>query len=144
MLRNTSTNGWFIGRGECEEIERRSEMNRTVKILKIFFWSLYSYCMLLFIGGAPCHPVHAGMTEAESKLLCWKALLAGPYAGRLLPCIPERHSAVGIAYVVFPAAILLLAAILAAFRKWRFAVYAFALFAAVWFSMSGGYLWYWK
>ena len=120
-------------------------MDRMVKMtLKIVFWSLYSFWMLLFIGGAPCHPVHTGMTEAESKLLCWKALLAGPYAGRLLPCIPERHSAVGIAFVVFPAAILLLAAILAAFRKWRFAVCAFALFAAVWFSMSGGYLWYWK
>ena len=120
-------------------------MNRMVKMtLKIVFWSLYSFWMLLFIGGAPCHPVHTGMTEAESKLLCWKALLAGPYAGRLLPCIPERYSAVGIADVVFPAAILLLAAILAAFRKWRFAAYAFALFAAVWFSMSGGYLWYWK
>ena len=26
MLRNTSTNGWFIGRGEDEESERRSEM----------------------------------------------------------------------------------------------------------------------
>ena len=39
---------------------------------------------------------------------------------------------------------LLLAAILAAFRKWRSAAYAFALFAAVWFTMSGGYLWYWK
>ena len=32
MLRNTSTNGWFIGRGEDEESERRRAMNRMVKM----------------------------------------------------------------------------------------------------------------
>ena len=44
-------------------------MNRMVKMtLKIVFW-LYSFWMLLCISGAPCHPVHTGMTEAERVVL---------------------------------------------------------------------------
>lgn len=120
-------------------------MNRIVKIaIKIVFWSLYAFWMLICIGSAPAHPVHTGMTEAESKVLCWKALFSGPYAGRLLPCVPDRLRDVAISAIAFPAAILLLAVILAVFRKWRFAAYAFALFAFVWFSMSAGALCYWK
>lgn len=113
-------------------------------VVKIGFWTLYAFWMVMCIGGAGCHPVHDGMSEIESKWLCWKALLAGPYAGRMLPCIPERLKVVVAIHVVFPATILLLAFILAAFRKWRFAVYVFAVFVAVWFSMSAGCLWYWK
>lgn len=114
------------------------------RIIKICFWSPYAFWMFVCIGGVTCHPVHDGMTEAESALLCWKALLSGPYAGRLLPCVPDRLSVVGISTVAFPAAILLLVVVLAVFRKWRLAAYALALFAAVWFSMSAGHLWYWK
>ena len=114
------------------------------RIVKIGFWSLCSFWMFVCIGGAIAHPVHDGMTEAESALLCWKALFSGPYAGRLLPCVPDRLSVVGISAVAFPAAILLYVVVFAVFRKWRLAVYAFALFAAVWFSISVGHLWYWK
>lgn len=96
------------------------------------------------MGSADCHPVHDGMTEAESKILCWKALLSGPYAGQLLPCVPERVSEVGAVYVVFPLLFLLTAVVLAAFRKWRLALYSFATFALVWLFMATGALWYWK
>ena len=41
------------------------------------FWAVYALLILFCIGSADCHPVHDGMTEAESKILCWKALLAG-------------------------------------------------------------------
>ena len=120
-------------------------MEKIVKIaFKIGFWSLYSLWMFMCIVGTSFHPVHLGMTEDESKLLCWKALFAGPYAGRLLPCIPCRHATVGIIDIAFPAAIILSAVALAAFRKWRFAAYAFALFVAIWFSISASYLGYWK
>ena len=114
------------------------------RIVKICFWSLYAFWMFVCIGGATAHPVHDGMTEAESAMLCWKALFSGPYAGHLLPCVPSRLSGVGISAVAFPAAILLFVVVLAFFRKWRPAVYAFALFVAVWFSMAAGHLWYWK
>ncbi len=120
-------------------------MSRIVKIVvKIGFWSLYAFWMFVCIGGVTCHPVHDGMTEAESALLCWKALFSGPYAGYLLPCVPDSLSVVGISAVVFPATILLYMVVFAFCGKWRLAVYAFALLAAVWFSMSAGYLWYWK
>ena len=85
------------------------------------------------------------MTEAESKILCWKALLSGPYAGRFLPCVPKRFSeVVGAVYVVVPMLFLLAAVVLAAFRKWKLALYSFATFALVWLFMATGALWYWK
>ena len=84
------------------------------------------------------------MTEAESKILCWKALFAGPYAGRFLPCVPAWLSEVGAAYVVIPMLFLLAAVVLAAFRKRRLALYSFATFALVWLFMATGALWYWK
>ena len=96
------------------------------------------------MGSADCHPVHDGMTEAESKILCWKALLSGPYAGQLLPCVPERVSRFSAAYVVIPMLFLLSAAVLAVFRKWRLALYGLAVFVLFWFLMASGYLWYWK
>ena len=109
------------------------------------FWAVYALLILFCIGSADCHPVHDGMTEAESKILCWKALLAGPYAGRFLPCVPKRFAeVVGAVYVVFPLLFLLTAVVLAAFRKWRLALYSFATFALVWFFMATGALWYWK
>ena len=95
------------------------------------FWAVYALLILFCIGSADCHPVHDGMTEAESKILCWKALLAGPYAGRFLPCVPKRFAEVT-------------AVVLAAFRKWRLALYSFATFALVWLFMATGALWYWK
>ena len=86
------------------------------------------------------------MTEAESKILCWKALLSGPYAGRFLPCVPKRFAeeVVGAVYVVVPMLFLLAAVVLAAFRKWRLALYGLAVFVLFWFLMASGYLWYWK
>jgi hypothetical protein len=85
------------------------------------------------------------MTEAESKILCWKALLSGPYAGRFLPCVPKRFAeVVGAVYVVVPMLFLLAAVVLAAFRKWKLALYSFATFALVWLFMATGALWYWK
>lgn len=108
------------------------------------FWAVYALFILFCMGSADCHPVHDGMTEAESKILCWKALLSGPYAGRFLPCVPERLSEVGAVYVVFPLLFLLTAVVLAAFRKWRLALYSFATFALVWLFMATGALWYWK
>ena len=108
------------------------------------FWAVYALLILFCVGSADCHPVHDGMTEAESKILCWKALLSGPYAGRFLPCVPERLSEVGAVYVVFPLLFLLTAVVLAAFRKWRLALYSFATFALVWLFMATGALWYWK
>ena len=108
------------------------------------FWAVYALFILFCIGSADCHPVHDGMTEAESKILCWKALFAGPYAGRFLPCVPERLSEVGAVYVVFPLLFLLTTVVLAAFRKWKLALYSFATFALVWLFMATGALWYWK
>ena len=109
------------------------------------FWAVYALLILFCIGSADCHPVHDGMTEAESKILCWKALLAGPYAGRFLPCVPRRFAeVVGAVYVVAPMLFLLAAVVLAAFRKWRLALYSFATFALVWLFMATGALWYWK
>ena len=100
------------------------------------FWVVYSLFILFCIGSADGHPVHDGMTEAESKILCWKALLSGPYAGRMLPCVLERLSGVGAAYVAIPMFFLLFAAVLAAFRKWRLALYSFAPFTLVWLLMA--------
>ena len=108
------------------------------------FWAVYALLILFCVGSADCHPVHDGMTEAESKILCLKALFAGPYAGRFLPCVPERLSEVGAVYVVFPLLFLLTAVVLAAFRKWKLALYSFATFALVWLFMATGALWYWK
>ena len=108
------------------------------------FWAVYALLILFCIGSADCHPVHDGMTEAESKILCWKALLSGPYAGRFLPCVPERLSEVGAVYVVFSLLFLLTTVVLAAFRKWKLALYSFATFALVWLFMATGALWYWK
>ena len=106
--------------------------------------AVYALLILFCIGSADCHPVHDGMTEAESKILCWKALLSGPYAGRFLPCVPERLSEVGAVYVVFPLLFLLTAVVLAPFRKWKLALYSFATFALVWLFLATGALWYWK
>ena len=110
------------------------------------FWAVYALFILFCIGSADCHPVHDGMTEIESKILCWKALFAGPYAGRFLPCVPKRFSeeVVGAVYVVVPMLFLLAAVVLAAFRKRRLALYSFATFALVWLFMATGALWYWK
>ena len=108
------------------------------------FWAVYALLILFCIGSADCHPVHDGMTEAESKILCWKALLSGPYAGRFLLCVPKRFAEVGAVYVVVPMLFLLTAVVLAAFRKWRLALYSFATFALVWLFMATGALWYWK
>ena len=109
------------------------------------FWAVYALLILFCIGSADCHPVHDGMTEAESKILCWKALLAGPYAGRFLPCVPKRFAeVVGAVYVVVPMLFLLTAVVLAAFRKWKLALYSFATFALVWRFMATCALWYWK
>ena len=109
-------------------------------------WAVYALLILFCIGSADCHPVHDGMTEAESKILCWKALLSGPYAGRFLPCVPKRFAeeVVGAVYVVVPMLFLLAAVVLAAFRKWRLALYGLAVFVLLWFLMASGYLWYWK
>lgn len=122
-------------------------MNKIVrKALKCMFWALYGFWILLFIGAADCHPVHEGMSVAESKLLCWKALFAGPFAGLILPCIPEiqKYPRDFAVWLAVDAAILLLMIAFAAFRKWRYAGYALAAFAAVWFGESGGFLWRWK
>ena len=59
------------------------------------FWAVYALLILFCVGSADCHPVHDGMTEAGSKILCWKALLSGPYAGRFLPPLCWRHSESG-------------------------------------------------
>ena len=67
---------------------------------RCLLWAVYALFILFCMGSADCHPVHDGMTEAESKILCWKALLSGPYAGQLLPCVPERVSRFSAAYVV--------------------------------------------
>ena len=123
------------------------EEERMVKLFswRNLFWAVYALFILFCIASADCHPVHDGMTEAESKILCWKALLAGPYAGRFLPCVPTRLAeAVGAVYVVIPMLFLLAAIVLAAFRKWRLALYSFATFALVWLFMATGALWYWK
>ena len=110
------------------------------------FWAVYALLILFCIGSADCHPVHDGMTEAESKIQCWKALFAGPYAGRFLPCVPKRFAeeVVGAVYVVVPMLFLLAAVVLAAFRKWRLALYGLAVFVLFWFMLASGYLWYWK
>ena len=123
------------------------EDERMVKLFswRRLFWAVYALLILFCVGSADCHPVHDGMTAAESKILCWKALLAGPYAGRFLPCVPKRLAeAVGAVYVVIPMLFLLAAVVLAAFRKWRLALYSFATFALVWLFMATGALWYWK
>ena len=112
---------------------------------RCLLWAVYALFILFCMGSADCHPVHDGMTEAESKILCWKALFAGPYAGRFLPCVPKRFSeVVGAVYVVVPMLFLLAAVVLAAFRKWKLAFYSFATFALVWLFMATGALWYWK
>ena len=123
------------------------EEERMVRLFswRNLFWAVYALLILFCIGSADCHPVHDGMTEAESKILCWKALLSGPYAGRFLPCVPRRFAeVVGAVYVVVPMLFLLTAVVLAAFRKWRLALYSFATFALVWLFMATGALWYWK
>ena len=51
---------------------------------RCLLWAVYALFILFCMGSADCHPVHDGMTEAESKILCWKALLSGPYAGQLI------------------------------------------------------------
>ena len=40
------------------------------------FWAVYALLILFCIGSADCHPVHDGMTEAESKILCSFATFA--------------------------------------------------------------------
>ena len=111
---------------------------------RCLLWAVYALFILFCMSSADCHPVHDGMTEAESKILCWKALLSGPYAGQLLPCVPERVSRFSAAYVVIPMLFLLSAAVLAVFRKWRLALYGLAVFVLFWFMLASGYLWYWK
>ena len=111
---------------------------------RCLLWAVYALFILFCMSSADCHPVHDGMTEAESKILCWKALLSGPYAGQLLPCVPERVSRFSAAYVVIPMLFLLFAAGLAVFRKWRLALYGLAVFVLFWFMLASGYLWYWK
>ena len=44
---------------------------------RCLLWAVYALFILFCMGSADCHPVHDGMTEAESKILCWKALLFG-------------------------------------------------------------------
>ena len=129
-----------------EDGKMTREEDRFVKLFswRHLFWAVYALFSLFCIASADCHPVHDGMTEMESKILCWKALLAGPYAGRFLPCVPERLSEVGAVYVVFPLLFLLTTVVLAAFRKWKLALYSFATFALVWLFMATGALWYWK
>ena len=129
-----------------EDGKMTREEDRFVKLFswRHLFWAVYALFILFCIASADCHPVHDGMTEMESKILCWKALLAGPYAGRFLPCVPARLSEVGAAYVVIPMLFLLTAVVLAAFMKWRLALYSFATFALVWFFMATGAFWYWK
>ena len=43
---------------------------------RCLLWAVYALFILFCMGSADCHPVHDGMTEAESKILCWKALLS--------------------------------------------------------------------
>ena len=38
--------------------------------------AVYALLILFCIGSADCHPVHDGMTEAESKILCSFATFA--------------------------------------------------------------------
>ena len=45
---------------------------------RCLLWAVYAFFILFCMASADCHPVHDGMTEAESKILCWKALLSGP------------------------------------------------------------------
>ena len=111
---------------------------------RCLLWAVYAFFILFCMASADCHPVHDGMTGAESKILCWKALLSGPYAGQLLPCVPERISGVCAAGVVIPLLFLLFAAVLAAFRKWQLALYSLAIFVLIWFFIAMGYLSYWK
>jgi len=111
---------------------------------RYLFWAIYVLLISFCIVGADCHPVHDGMTETESKILCWKALLSGPYAGQVLPCVPERISGPLAAGAVIPMLFLLPAAVLAAFRRWRLALYGLAIFTLIWFLMAAGALGYWK
>lgn len=112
--------------------------------MRVLLFVVYALFVLFCMASADCHPVHDGMTEAESKILCWKALLSGPYAGQLLPCVPERISGVSAAGVVIPLLFLLFAAVLAAFRKWRLALNSLAIFVLIWFFIAASYLSYWK
>ena len=48
MLRNTSTNGWFIGRGEDEESERRNKMKSDFREFRLYC-RLGIIFMLLFL-----------------------------------------------------------------------------------------------
>ena len=114
------------------------------KVVKIALWTLYALYMALCFAIAAEHPLHAEMSAYESRLLCWKALFAGPYAGRLLPCVPGHAKEDGIWAVAIPVAILLLSVVLAGFGKWKWSVRTFALFAAGWFLMSAAFLCYWK
>ena len=108
------------------------------------FWAVYALLVLFCISSANCHPVHDGMTEAESRILCWKALLSGPYAGHFLPCVPNWMKEVGVECVVIPMLFLLSAVVLATSRKRKLALYSFAAFVLIWFFMAMGALWYWK
>lgn len=114
------------------------------KTLKVALWTLYALYMALCFAIAAEHPLHAEMSANESRLLCWKALFAGPYAGRLLPCVPGHAKDFEIWAVAIPAVILLLSVVLAGFGKWKWSVRTFALFAAGWFLMSAAFLCYWK
>ncbi len=114
------------------------------KIAAIAFWTLFALFMAMCLAIAASHPLHTGMSANESRLLCWKALFAGPYAGRLLPCVPDYANNFGFWAVAIPAAILLLSVVLAGLRKWKWTARTFALFAAGWFLMSTAFLCYWK
>ena len=114
---------------------------------KIFKWryvffAFFALCMLMDWSIATGHPIHDGMTAQESERLCFKALLAGPYAQNILPCL--RDSAVGTGELLFFASFLVLAAVLFVWRKTLYAWMSICTFLILWLGAGCASLLAWK
>ncbi len=100
--------------------------------------------LAFYVASVVWHPIHTGMTPAESQWLCWKALFCGPFAGYMLPCVPDEIKLPGACAIAVPAIAFLASIVLLCLKKVYYASVVLCMSFILWCGTALGYLLYWK
>ena len=129
---------YYLATGDCPQ----RIMKRFWRIAMIAI--VLSPILAFYVASVVFHPIHTGMTSAGSQWLCWKALFCGPFAGYMLPCVPDEIKRPGVCAIAVPAIAFATSIVLLCHKKVYYASIALCMSFILWCGTALGYLLYWK